>query len=76
MKITHFDGVSQYYPNSISVNKFELSGKAEAQVVINVTRGHACVFINDAAKVREIAANLLEVAEQMEVINNPVKIEV
>jgi len=33
------------------------------------------VFISDAAKVREIAANLLEVAEQMEVINNPVKVE-
>lgn len=75
MKITHFDGVNHLYPNSISVSTFELAGKAEAQVTLNITRGHACVFIDDAAKVREIANNLLEVAEQMEVINKPVKVE-
>ena len=69
------EGDNPHRPDSVDVSLFEGISAPQAQVGIQLSRAYCYVFIKDSRKVREIAMALLEVANQMEVINNPVKIE-
>lgn len=73
--IIPIEGDNPYQPDHIDVSIYEGIAAPQAQIGVHTPRSYCYVFIKNPKKVREIAAALIEVAEQMEVINNERAIE-